>query len=434
MGEMDIAQPPPLNKGEPESLSSGEGDQRFSFLRVSVFESLQFRDFRWLWLGSFASYMAMNMQMITRGWLVLRLADDSPFALSIVMMAFALPMTFMSPLGGALADRIPRKFMIMFSQGGTVLMTLLLATLDLADLIRFWHLLIIGMVNGSLMAFNMPSRQAIISDIVPVDKLMNAISLNSSGMNLTRIVGPALAGVLIIFISTAGVFYIIAGLFLCSVLSIAMIDTRGKKKDRVRKGLTSDIREGLSYVFSDSTISGLIITLFMPALFGFTYFALLPAWGREALDVQSDSLGLLMMVMGIGSLTGTLILASMGKFRRRGALLLVFAFAWGIGLAIFSQADSYRMAMPLLFIVGLLSAIFMSLNMTLIQVYSKETMRGRVMSISMMTFGAMPLSVVPFGALAERIGTPNALGISGMMLAAFTVVFSFVNGKFRNIP
>ncbi len=155
--------------------------------------------------------MAMNMQMITRGWLVLRLADDSPLALSLVMVSFAFPLTFVSLLGGALADRIPRKSMIMLSQGGNAIMTLLLATLDITGLIEFWHLLAIGVVNGSMFAFNMPSRQAIISEIVPVSRLMNAISLNNSGMNLARAIGPAVAGVLIIYLDTAGVFYLITG-------------------------------------------------------------------------------------------------------------------------------------------------------------------------------------------------------------------------------
>ena len=120
--------------------------------------------------------MALNMQMITRGWLVLRLADDSPLSLSLVMVSFAAPMTFVSLVGGVLADRIPRKRMVIFSQGGNALLTLLVATLDITGIVAFWHLIVLGVLNGSLMAFNMPSRQAMISDIVPEDRLMNAIS------------------------------------------------------------------------------------------------------------------------------------------------------------------------------------------------------------------------------------------------------------------
>ena len=191
-----------------------------------------------MWLGSLGSFMAMNMQMITRGWLVLRLADDSPLALALVMMSFSLPMTFVSLIGGALADRMSRKRIVILSQIGNLLLTASLATLDITGVITFWHLLVIGFVNGSLVAINMPSRQAIISDVVPERGLMNAISLSNSGMNATRIVGPAIAGLLIILIDTAGVFYLISGLYLFAVISIAMINAGKGPASRSKKSIT----------------------------------------------------------------------------------------------------------------------------------------------------------------------------------------------------
>ena len=164
-----------------------------------------------------------------------------------------------------------------------------------------------------------------------------------------------------------------------------------------------------------------------------SYSVLLPAWGKEALGVQSDALGMLLAVMGVGALVGTLILASLRGFNKRGTLLLVVCVVWGFALAGFSQTTSYAAAVPLLLFVGLVSAIFMSLNMTLIQLYSAPEMRGRMMSIAMMTFGVTPLSALPFGAIAERIGTPDALMISGFMLAAFTLVFTLAYPRFRQI-
>lgn len=405
-----------------------------SFLaRSHVFESLRVRDFRWVWIGSCASSMAFNMQMITRGWVVLRLANDSPLALSLVMMSFALPLAFISPIGGALADRIPRKMMIIISQSGNAAMTLLLATLDLTGLIQFWQLLGFGFVNGTFIAFNLPSRQAIISEIVQDSSLMNAIALNNSAMNLSRIIGPAAAGLLILYIGTAGVFYFISGFYVFAALSTTMIQAGSKPVSRSSKGITGDIRDGLSYAIGNPTLLGLIIMAFIPTFFGFSYFALLPAWGREALNVLSDELGWLMMMSGIGALIGTLVLASMRHFARRGALLIVNSVVWGMTLATFSQSTSYAMASPLLLFLGLLSAVYMSLNMTLMQIYSTPEMRGRMMSIGIMTFGLMPLSAVPFGALAESIGTPSALGLSGLMLAVFTVVFAFAYPKFWKI-
>ena len=153
-------------------------------------------------MSSFVSFLAMNMQMITRSWLVLRVTDDSPLALTLVTLTFALPMTVVSPLAGALADRFSRKKLVVFSQASNALLTIIMGTLDITGVVSFWHIMVIGIFNGSLMAVNMPSRQAIISDIVPDDKLMNAISLNNSSMNLTRVAGPALAGFLILFVAS----------------------------------------------------------------------------------------------------------------------------------------------------------------------------------------------------------------------------------------
>ena len=377
--------------------------------------------------------MGMNMQMITNGWLVLRLADDSPLALALVMMSFAAPMTFMSLIGGALADRIPRKRILMLSQGGNAVLTILLATLDVTGVVAFWHVMVIGVANGSMMAFNMPSRTAIISDIVPEHRLMNAISLNNSGMNLTRVVGPAAAGVMIVFINTAGVFYLVGAMYVLAFILVAGMRAGSSVSTRARKDVFDDIREGVGYAIRDQTLRGLIIMTFIPVLFGFSYFVLLPAWAREALDVGSEDLGILMMLMGAGALVGSLALASMTNFKKRGLLLLAASVGWGVSLAVFSQATSYALAVPLLMIMGLLSSLFMSLSMTLTQLKSTPEMRGRIMSINMMTFGLMPLSALPFGALAEQIGTPDALGLSGLLLAAFTVLFALAYPSFRRI-
>jgi len=404
--------------------------RRFS----SAFQSFQYRDYRWLWLGTFFSFMAVGMQQVTRGWLVLRLTDDSPFALALVMMSFALPLTFVSILGGVLADRIPRRHIILLSQSGNAILTLLLAILDMTGLILFWHLLVIGVCNGTLAAFNMPSRQSIISDIVPGETLMNAISLSSAGMNMTRIIGPALAGVLIIYLDTAGVFYLVALIHTFSALSTALIKTdRTQSNGSAGKGIAVDIREGFQYAAKNPTLLGLVIMSLVPALFGFPYLALLPAWGREVLNIQADGLGLLMACIGIGSLIGVMGLASLDYLRKRGTFLVANAFVWGAALAIFSRCTSYTTALPALLIIGLLSAVFMSLNMTLMQSYSSREMRGRIVSMAMMTFGVMPLSAVPFGALAEGIGTADSLGIAGLLLCLFAIVFFFVFPKFRKV-
>ncbi len=401
--------------------------------RLPIAETLAYRDFRWVFLGSFASFMAMNMNLVTQSWLVVELMDDSPLALSLSIVSFTAPITVVSLVGGAMADRIPRRRLVIFSQSGNAVMTFLMATLDATGVIVFWQVMAIGLVNGSMMAFNMPSRQAIISDIVPEARLMNAVSVNNSSMNLTRVIGPAAAGFLILLVDTWAVFYLVSLVYVFSALSMAMVRAGSEAAARSGKGVRGDIGAGLSYVAQDPTRLGLILMSFIPALFGYSYYALLPAWGREALDIGSEDLGLLMMLMGVGALVGTLILASMHNFNRRGAFLLLFCLLWGAALAAFAQTSSYLSAIPLLMLVGLLNSVFMSLNMTLIQTHASREMRGRVMSIAMMSFGLMPLSGVPFGILAEFTGTSYALTLSGLLLVAFTLVFAAVYPSYRRI-
>ncbi len=405
-----------------------------SVLASPIFETLQIPDFRWIWIGSFISFMAMNMQMITRGWLVLRLENDSPLALVLVMVSFAAPMTVVSLVGGALADRFPKKNLIIVSQSANAVMTFVLAMMDASGAIWFGAVLIIGVVNGSMMAINMPSRQAIISDIVPENKLMNAVALNNSAMNLTRIIGPAIAGFLIIFIDTSGVFYLIAAIYVLSALSLLMVKTNAvQARGGAKKGVGKDIFEGLRYVWSDVNLRGLILMAFIPSLFGFTLFALLPVWAREALNVNSSDLGILMTMMGVGALIGTLGLAGIRKFSRRGVLLLGLGVLWGVTLVGLANSMIFPVAMPFLLIVGLISSVYMSLNMTLTQISSAPEMRGRVMSIMMMTFGLMPIGALPFGTIAEYIGTANALTISGALLSILILAFAFAYPAFKRI-
>ena len=421
----------------PESTAGPSEAQTGAFgalLRhVPALDSAALQDYRWLWLSSFLSFMAMGMLMMSRSWVILRITDDSPLALAFVTVSFALPVILVSVVGGALADRIPRKRMLIIGQSGNAVATLVVATLDITGVIAFWHLLASGLVNGSMMAITMPSRQAMVADIVPEHKLMNGMALLNSGSNLTRILGPAAAGVMIGFIGTAVVFYVVAGVYALSVLTIMVLKAGRTPKARSGKGMAGDIREGLRYASGNPILLGLIVLVFIPVLFGMSYFLLLPAWAREVLNVEADNLGFLMMTMGLGALAGSLMLASLTSFQRKGALLLVCCAAWGVGLAVFSQSTSYAVAVPLLLFIGVASSVFMSLNMTLIQLNTSPEMRGRVTSIAAMSFGVMPLSVLPFGVIAQSFGTDYALWLSGLLLLAFTAVFMVAYPRFWKI-
>ncbi len=414
---------------------SAKSSRRFLGIGVGTFESLAILDFRWLWVSSMTSFTAMNMQMVARVWLVLRLTDDSPLAVTLVTISFALPVMFVSVIAGALADRVPRRRLMILGQSANALVTLIIGTLDLTGLVAFWHLMVAGVVNGSLMALNMPSRQALVSEIVPDDRLMNGIALQNSAMNATRIAGPAAAGFLISihYIDTWGVFYLVAAIYGLSVLSVVPMRAGREVSSRSGRGMTGDVKAGFRYALGDPVLRSLILMAFIPVLFGFSYYVLMPAWAREVLNIASNDLGVLMMTMGIGALAGSLLVAGLKNMSSQGLILLGCCLVWGLCLAAFAQTTSYALALPLLLLVGLASSVFMSLNMTLLQTHADPEMRGRIMSIGMMTFGMMPLSAVPFGIVAEQTGTPFALTLSGLMLVGFTVVAGILISTFRRM-
>ena len=218
-----------------------------------------------------------------------------------------------------------------------------------------------------------------------------------------------------------------------SVLSVVPLMAGREVSSKSGRGMTGDVKAGFRYALGDPVLRSLILMAFIPVMFGFSYYVLMPAWAREALNVASNDLGVLMMTMGIGALAGSLLVASLKTRSSRGLILLGCCLVWGLSLAAFAQTTSYALALPLLLIVGLASSVFMSLNMTLLQMHADPEMRGRIMSIAMMTFGMMPLSAVPFGFLAEQTGTPFALMLSGLILVGLTVVAGIASPTFRRI-
>ena len=411
--------------------------------RATILESLQYRDFRWLWLGSLVAYMSLNLQMLNRSWLVVILEDNSPLALALVMMSFALPMTFVSPIGGVLADKWSKKKLIAASQIGSAVVTFGLGILDFTGVIQFWHLLASGLLNGVMMAINVPSRQAIVSDIVPKEALMNAISLNNSAMSITRILGPALGGFMIVYFvdwipllesGTAGVFFVIAAVYIFAALSILRIKTDVIiEKDKVKSSFGKDLFSGLVYVLHHKIIRVVLFVNLIGSVFGWAFMTLMPAWARVVLNVNADDLGILLTVIGVGSLVATLGLASLSNFKYRGILLIASCLLWGLSLALISKMDQLYIVYPLLLFIGIASGIFMSLGMTLMQYYSEPEMRGRVMSVAVMPFGVSSMSAVPFGMIATKIGIENSLMISGILLVFFTILIVLVFPFFTKV-
>ena len=399
-----------------------------------MFGSLAIRDFRFLWLSTLFTSFAMQMQMVARGWLIYDMTS-SPLMLTWVMLSFMLPSFVFSLFGGVIADRMPKKPIIVLSPLLNSIATLILAYVVYAGNVEFWHFIFFGVLNGTILALSMPARSSIIPEVVGEDNLVNAMALQNATFNLSRILGPAIAGGLIAVLgggdttSTASVgvvFFIIAALYLFSVFSTAFLNYTGAPASRKKTSPVEDVKEAFQYMWQDKIILGLLIMSFVPFTFGFATSFLLPAFNQDVINGGPDDLGLLMTAMGAGAFIGSLLLARLGDIKRKGKVMFYSAGFWSIAVALFALSDSLIFAMCTGAATGLFGSIFGGLNMSLIQLSVRPEIRGRIMSMMMMTFGLMPLGVIPVSVLAEFVGIDWALLFSATMLGLSMIVLNLV--------
>ena len=402
--------------------------------KLNTFASLAVVDYRWYWVSGVTASMTMQMRQIARGWLVYGLSG-SPLDLALVMASFGVPMTLLSLVGGAIADRLPKRTLIFATNLGSGLSSLLIGFLVFQGTVDLWHLLVIGFLDGGLMAFNMPSRQGMVPSLVGRDLIMNASALSMGAMNASRVVAPALAGVLIPLIRMEGVFLVMALLNIVASVTIMPVTVSGTvAKDTTKKWrLKQEVFRGVSYVASDRTLISVLALTFVAVLLGMGYFVLMPAFVVEALDGGSGVLGLLLSVSGVGAMAGSIALASLGNPRRKGKLFLGAALAMALSVLAFSLTRDLVLASATMLVVGFATSVFMSTNIAILQLLSSPEMYGRVMSISMMNFGLMPLGVIPVSIAAERIGTPAALTLAAVLLVGVVVVSALLNRTVRRL-
>lgn len=399
-----------------------------------TFESLKERDFRLLWLGMLPSTFAMQMGFVTNGYLAYDLTGSAA-AVGFVTLGFGIPMLFLSLIGGVVADRFSKRQILMVTQATVGLAAAILATLVLTDLVRIWHMTLVALMMGTAFAFNMPARQAFVAELVGRERLTNAVALNNTGMNMARVVGPALAGALIgiHFVGIGGVFVIMAAMYVIVVLTISRLPDRGVQPNaRDRSGLNA-LTDGLKYIRGNSVLMALMLLAFAPVMLGMSYQALMPVFAEDVFNVGPGGLGILMMVNGIGALIGSLGIATFGHLRRRGLLLMGLGVLFGGSLAAFAFSESMTVALLVLPVIGGSSAAYMALNMSLVMDYAEPEFHGRVMSVNMLTFSLMPLSVVPTGALVDIFGAPTVIGVSGLLLLAVVLTYGSLHPSYRRV-
>ena len=294
-----------------------------------------------------------------------------------------------------------------------------------------WDFIWFGFFNGTILALSMPARQAFVPELIPQPLIFTAMALNTTGWNLSRIVGPALAGLLIAWLAGGdkqsafgvGVVYlVIAALYLSSALTTLLVDLPGKSSQKQSSGTYNEMREGLGYVFAHPRIFALLLMSIIPFLFGMPLNTLLPAFNQDVLGGHADSLGILVSAMGGGAIVGSMMMATMGDMKRKGLWLVLSSLCWAGGTAAFGFSASIAWGILAIALIGLVSAWNMSLNRGLLQHSVDAHMRGRIMSIDMMFHGLMPIGVFPISWVAEAYGVGTALTVSGIAFGVLIVV------------
>ena len=407
---------------------------------------------------------AMNMQMMARSWYVYELSkapgsnDGSVTLLGTVALANAIPMLALSLFGGVLADRVPKKQVLIVGQIMSVIITAGVAVSISIGTISVWHLIVAAFLQGIVMALMMPARQAIIPELVGPGMITNAVALNGAAMNLLRLMAPAMAGFLIALWDIEGVYYIMAVLYATGVIALMALPLSGAVALR-GSGALNQLGEGITYIKRNRPLLLLLIfslfsfVLSMPYMFllpaftdtiltvdttRLTFFTTLPIVGTlfETLSESSARQGLLISISGIGALIGSVFVATM-QDKKRGLWLLISMFVMGASLVVFSFTGSYMVALIMFIPLGLAQAGRMAFSMALAQHYSDDEHRGRVMSIWMLNWAMTNLGVFFVGALADVLNTSElavqfdlsgaqlAVGGAAIILITTTIIFTF---------
>ncbi len=385
-----------------------------------TFSSLKNRDYLFLWLGMMAMMGGMQMQMLARGYLVYDLTGSAAL-LGFVSAGMAIPMLFLAPFGGVIADRVERKRLIQVGQVIVAMFALVIGAAIFTDRIEWYHLLIVSILQGTVWTFMMPARQAIIPQIVGPERIGNAMALNAAGMSAMTLLAPAVAGGLYALAGPANVYFIISGLSLLSVALTTLVPkpTRSAPDSR-KRDMFRDIGAGLVYIKGNSMVLVLLIMGLATTLLASPFRMLLPVFVVDIYNRGPDSMGLLVAIMGGGSLVGSLAIAALGDWRR-GMLLIIGSFVSGIALLLIASFPFYYAAAMIMVLVGLGDAGRRTINMGLIMEVVEDQYRGRVMSVFMMNFGLMPLGVLPAGMIADALGGQTAIAILGGLLIIVTL-------------
>jgi predicted MFS family arabinose efflux permease len=385
--------------------------------------------FRRLWLGALAASVGQWMQQVALGWLAI-VMTNSPGFVGIVTFSAGLPFLVIAPFGGALIDRVDRRRLMLTCQVLACFLATMLAVDVMSGFVQLWHLPVAAFLNGSLQALLIPTQQSLVPALVPRENLTNAVGLMSAGQNMTRVVGPSVAGIVIGTIGVGPTFLAQAVAIAASFVLVLRI-VLPPRSPRAAGG--RGVFDGIRLVASRPDLRSLFLLAAIPTFFVFPYIGFLNVFARDILHIGAQGLGLLMAVSGCGAVVGSLLVASAARSEGTGRLLLSTTVLYGLPIVGVALSRTLWITLPLLFSAGLLGAAFMSGNNALVQHRVTDDVRGRVMGAYMLTWGLMPLGSLPMGMIGDRIGTPIAVAGGAVISSLLARILGLTSSAVRDV-
>ncbi len=398
-----------------------------------AFSSLRNRNFRLLWIGGIISHTGDDMQQVAVSWLVLILTH-SPFLIGLTSLFQGLPRLLFSLLGGVIVDRTNRHRLLMIFQGIEMFLAFFFAYLVLSGKIQYWHILVLVPIFGFLKSIYQLCRQAYVFDLVGRDELMNALALHSSGMNLSKIIGPSLAGILIGIWGVGWCLFINGLSFIAILISFFMMHPPAYfKKGIYSSGILQELGEAFVYLKKNNTILLMIAASFSTLVFGLHAQVMLPLFAQYILNVGASGFGFLVGATGVGAVLGGIILAGLGDLKTKGYFFLLSSLAYGFLLILFSFSSWFFLSLFILFLVGIVEMFARTINQTLVQLLSPDELRGRILGVYMLDRGMKPLGGFLMGAGASLLGAPLTLALGGGICMFVFLSLLFRSSRIRGL-
>ena len=400
--------------------------------------ALRHRNFLLYWFSGMGQAAALGMQFLILGWLTLELTDSSA-RLGLVIALYGVPNLAMLAFGGIFADRVNRRWLLFYSRAIVMALIIVAATLTVQQLISMWHIYAISFVLGTVQGLNMPAQMAIVPDLVDERDILNATSLNMAVFNTGRIMAPSLAGWIIENVGMGQALYLNAACYAISCAFLLVMKGIGShSRSDVSGGsgganILRDFWEGVRFVAATPIAFTLVGMSFAFGFFGAAYIQVLPAFGREAMELNADGAGFLLTVAGLGSLTGNVFLASLGNARHKNWLLLGMITLFGVTLFMFALSQIYIVSLALLFLTGVGFTGFISMGTTVLQLTTPQELRGRMMSLWLIGAAVHYIGALPLGAVGEQWGWPVSLGGGALIMLAFVLWLGVLRPTLRRL-